>query len=239
MQTLNLGSMGDNALLHVVGGSWFLSALLIASLLIYPLLYAKRNLFVNVIAPIVFVLTLGYFAINYEHLSFIDNEGILRAICEMCLGIISYNIYDKFKHINCTIFLQAILTVVELGCYISVIAYYWNHSHSQYDFIAILLLAIGITISYSAKSLTHYIFKGSFFNYLGKLSLGIYVTHLMWIRLLGWYNMPLGKFGDIFLVLILSITSASFGLALIDLLKYLLKGKLGKKLKRLFIKESA
>lgn len=78
-----------------VEGSWYLSAMLLAMLVLFPLLCAKRNLFLNVIAPCLTIYVMHDHCLKRGHLAGAGLEFwslFTRAASMICLGCIAYNI---------------------------------------------------------------------------------------------------------------------------------------------------
>lgn len=235
LQNIGLSPMGNNSEV-IVGGSWYLSSMMIALLLIYPILYANRNLFINVLAPILGFGSLALLYANFGTTKVIDIWGIVRAIAEMCVGVMVYGICEKARKANVTKLFAALLTVVELGCYAFVVVGAWFIPSGQADFVMILVIAAAVGISFSGKSLSGYIFHGKWCVFLGKLSLAVYLNHLLWMKLLIARNMPLEMWQEFLLVAVLTMTSSLFCLALTDGLKYWWKSDSGMKFRSKFVK---
>ena len=80
---------------EVVGATWYLSAMIIAMMLIYPLLLKNKNYFLWVFSPLVAVL--GYGFIRKHDGAFLTTvwngfcyAGIVRALAGLCLGACVY-----------------------------------------------------------------------------------------------------------------------------------------------------
>jgi peptidoglycan/LPS O-acetylase OafA/YrhL len=160
---------------------WYLSAMLIAMLILYPALRKFPDMFINVIAPLVVLFFLGYLSntygsliINYSDYNLVY-PGILRAIAEISLGCISFGICRKlldFKKAG-----KLALSIVELSCY-ALVFYLANISYnSRTDFIILLFLMVGITITFSQQSIWNNLFQNKFCFYLGRLSMALFLCH--------------------------------------------------------------
>ena len=87
---------------NVNGVTWYLSALLLSSMILFPLLLSHKDLFINIIAPLLALFCMGYYMVNYGTLTghatdyrFIFYTGMIRAIGEMSLGCSCYSICEK------------------------------------------------------------------------------------------------------------------------------------------------
>ena len=102
MQMFGLG--GTN---FIVGGSWYLSAMLISMAILFPVLCNKNKfeIFLRCGAPLVSLFLLGWLyrqegtlAIAAQWNGFFA-KGILRAIAELCLGCVAYDVVNILKKI--------------------------------------------------------------------------------------------------------------------------------------------
>lgn len=160
---------------------WYLSAMLILMLILYPILRKYPDMFINVIAPLVAIFFLGFLSKTYGSLiiNYSDYKlvypGILRAIAEISLGCISFGICSKLPDFKRTG--KLVLSIAELFCY-ALVFYLANITYnSRTDFIMLLLLMVGITITFSQQSIWKNLFQNKFCLYLGRLSMALFLCH--------------------------------------------------------------
>lgn len=115
--------------------------------------------------------------------------------------------------------LSWICTIIEFSCYVVVLFGAWFVYRGEWDFVAVLLLAVGITITFSGLSYSGKIFSAPIFYWLGKYSLAIYLNHVIWLNLLQNLNMPLPTWLDITFVMLLTATSSLVCVFVIDFVK--------------------
>ena len=170
--------------------TWYISAMLLSMLVLYPILKKNRKLFMNLIAPLVSLLILGWMYQDLDNLrgvakwlGFVFN-GQLRAISEVSLGCICYGICEHIKNKEYSVFGKCILALVEVGGFLSVIIYSYSNEGSKADFILLLLLAISVTITFSRKSVISSLFDNGVSLWLGKFSLCLYLSHGYWTHVL-------------------------------------------------------
>lgn len=237
----------ENAGLHsfeyyelIVGNGWYLSAMLLAMFLLYPLLHSKRDVFLNVIAPLLAIFILGYLFMEEGTIKFEKGwnglfcRGMLRAICDISIGCICCNVHEKIRSIAFTRLAKILFTIVEFALYAAAMYGMAVIDYGNWDFFVVLILAIAITISFSKCSYSGYIFRAQIFPWLGKFSLSIYLLHGIWIRLFKDLKMPLSLSEELILVLLLTASSALVCTFLIDLIKGLWK-EYGNRIKKYFI----
>lgn len=166
--------------------AWYISAMLLAMLVLVPLFFINRDLFLNVWAPILAIGTLGWLSKNVGDLRGPTDwlgfcyKGWLRAVGELCMGAICWGISQKLKGLPLSKFAASICAGTELACYLGVIAWSYQHKGSQMDFVMLLLFAVGVTVTFSGQSLFSSFFNKPLVYFLGKISFPIYLSHNYW-----------------------------------------------------------
>lgn len=164
--------------------TWYLSAMLVSMLLIYPICKKNYKFFVRFVAPALVIFFVGYQAIEFGYLTGVGKKtpfgykSLIRAISEISLGIMSYDISgwlaDRFKDNRGAKYL---LHIVEFGCYFLTLAYVMLTMSKKYEFVALALLFIAITITFSNLT-TMEKMNTKFIYFLGNSSLLIYLNHV-------------------------------------------------------------
>lgn len=210
---LRISGLKGDGINMIVGGSWYLSAMFISMFILFPLIKKNRDLFINVIAPIIVIFTFGYFSqtrgnikVELEFVGVVP-LGLIRALAIISLGCICFAICERLRSLNFDLSGKVFLALVECLCFSSVIVHSYSLERGQIDFINILLLAIAITIVFSQKSIISNYFNSSIFYWLGKLSLALYLNHVCWIRVLNYLNMSYSS--EILITLFLLLTFSS------------------------------
>lgn len=166
--------------------AWYISAMLLAMLVLVPLFLKNRDVFINVWAPILAIATLGYLSKNVGDLRGPTDwlgfcyKGVLRAVGELCMGVICWGICRKLKELPVSRLGKLLLTVLELGCYFGVILWSYEHKGSQMDFVMLLLFAVGVVVTFSGYSLLSSFFNKPLVYFLGKISFPVYLSHNYW-----------------------------------------------------------
>lgn len=194
---------------------WYLSAMLIGMLLIYPLLRKYYTTFTHIIAPIFSVLALGYMAHNYGKLSGVMSweglcyRGTLRGVLELSLGTTCFEISRAIKAMELTKKGRLAFTAAEIVLWgmcavlvMTTVSYY-------YEIYTLLIIAAATTITFANIGFGNNIFNNKFIYYLGKLSLPIYLSQLILIELvpsyLGHLSVPIQMIITIAGTLIISV----------------------------------
>lgn len=227
----------------VVGQTWYISAMLISMLILYPLVRKYKKTFTQIIAPVIVICIGGWMSQKYGTVSgprIYENfvyRGLLRAIFEISLGTIIHEVAQKIKSIKFTSLSKMILTTIEIVGFASIffISNIKNATY-KYEFVMILILTISISLAFSEKTAFYNVSNNKFCYYLEKLSLPIYLNHI-WIILLvkkyfANYNFTIKVCVSIILTIIFSI----FIMYIIEIVQKILDKKRDK-IKKLFIIE--
>ena len=163
----------------LVGASWFLSALILLSLLLYPMVRKFGDTFLYVIAPLVFAFMFG---LAFHHVPDIQAPrtmlggmimiGLARGLFEMCLGCLIFGLVRLFRGYDLKKAGKIILTVTEVLIYAGVIVYHSIGKHpKKYDWYTIIALGIAVLITCSGFSLSGKVIKGKVFTFFGGVEL--------------------------------------------------------------------
>lgn len=178
---------------QVLSPTWYVSAMLIAMLFIYPFLLMKGQMFRTVASPIIAVISYGYLAVKVGILATIEplegewvHTGLFRAFGGLSIGTIVFeiaeNVLPNKRHSKVK------LTAIELGCFICALLSMSSQTIFRPDFIVVLLLGIAVTLSFSGQTFTNKILPNPP-RWLGKLSLSIYLIDAP-VRTIITYLMP-------------------------------------------------
>ena len=225
------------------GNTWYISAMLLSLLIIYPLVRKNKDFFIKYLAPIISIFGLGYITHNYKSILVIEEWngfiffGLIRAIVEICIGCLSFELSQKLKDIKLTKFGKIIITFIELFFYICVVIMLFSYSFRQYCFVLLFVLMIAITITLSNISYSKDIFSNRIFNWMGKYSYSLYLGHsIAYSGFIGNYifNNQFGYSKTLIIYFIVSLISGLFIMYISKLFSYVWsKGK--NKIKNLLI----
>ncbi len=191
MSLWDIGFLGASGIktYSVVRGGWYLSAMFISLLLLYPLLRKFKDCFTCVIAPLTAIILLGYISQTYGNLNqyiaeyTIVYSGILRAIAELCIGCICYGVYEK---IHVKPFTQGARMIISIFCIFGFLGVFLGahlSSYPYFDFVLLLIIAICTTLVFSKLGAVSRakIFDHPFFSFLGELGLVLYLNQF-WVK---------------------------------------------------------
>jgi len=171
--------------IEINGVIWYISAMLICMLILYPLIKKYRYNFIYIISPLIIILLGGYLNHNFNSLRTpylwigFANKVLLRAFLELNLGIILYPISIYLSKINFSKFGKIIITITSNICFM--IPLFINHflqNASKYDYIILIILSISILLAFSTQTLDYKIMNNKISYFLEKLSLPMYLSHI-------------------------------------------------------------
>ncbi len=183
---------GVNAGRFYNGPSWYISAMLLAMLILYPFLRKYFSLFSKIMAPLISLFGYAYINNNCENLNVAYHwlgfcmAGLLRAICGICLGIFCNAIIEELKKYNLKFNLIGkcgliLIQLLALG-YIILIAMDWVYLKADYfDYYVPFLgsvICIILFLKYTEIEKEYYV---SFCKNLSKFQLALFLNHRIWI----------------------------------------------------------
>lgn len=219
--------------------SWYISAMLIVGLPISYMLFKKPDLMLNVLAPLLAVLTMGFMnqtdGFNLvEHTTLFGPVmgGIIRAVSGLCFGLCAYTIYTKIKNADLNKASRIALTIAEVLLYFQFFMTLFYVDNMKASVSALVMLPIPLAITFSGKSYAGCLFRFKWMKIFGPLSLYIYLNHWAAILIITKFYKARG------LKFLLVVT---FGLTLLFSLICFILVKLGKlilkKIKPVFAKK--
>lgn len=175
-------SMTGIPVYNIIGPTWYISAMLICMLFMYPLIKKLKYTYVCIFAPLLVLVSYGYLGEMVGHLATIEplnggflHTGLLRGIAGMSLGAISFGLSEYLNKINFSKKGKIALTFLEIIAYLFVIIGMQSQGIVRPDFIVVIFIVIAVTISFSGLSLTQNLFKKDH-PIIGQLSLVLYLS---------------------------------------------------------------
>lgn len=168
-----------------LGGSWYLSAMLVGLFLLFPVALRYRDLATKILFPLLSLFLLGYLNTTYGSVSIqfqwtgFCSSGILQAVAQMALGASLYPLAaylrenPQWQAVAKTRLGKLVFTILKLVCYCAVFSHAQDASIG--DLHALLLLALAVLLNFSDTGFA--IPESRFTRYLGKASLCVYLFH--------------------------------------------------------------
>ncbi|MDO4608571.1 MAG: acyltransferase family protein [Clostridia bacterium] len=172
--------------------TWYLSAMFIVMLIMYPLARKKRDFFVKYFSPLTIIFVLGVIIekgrLTYTHSTNVLHitSGLSRAIVGILLGCIIYEISQALTKIKFPFWTKLFFTIIAYGgIFFCLIVMNYNTKamlpisyDPLVDFSVIPVLAIVVLILASDLSLIKYVLPKKICGFLGKFSVIIFLMHL-------------------------------------------------------------
>ncbi len=177
---------------RVLPQAWYLSAMVIVMFLLYPIYAKNKKRFEYYIAPAVGLLLIGYLCFTDStlldpsyHLTW-TYRGNLRALAEICLGVVCYVLCEKLKGVNWTKLGRVFLLLSELFGYAFVILYmhFYNKFPDYFQFVVLFFMAEAVIITFSELTPINAWFSHRIFGLLGRYSLYLYLIFMLFIETL-------------------------------------------------------
>ncbi len=167
----------------VLGVEWYISEMLIAMFVLYPLCKKYYEKFTRIIAPVASLLILGYLIKTTGTLSgakawsVVFSKTFLRAISEICAGAFAFELTRNFKKLNFSKSDKIGLTIFEGICYLMVLMFITYDIPKNYVGVFFVFACMGISLSFSDITYGAKLFNNKFVYFLGSLSLPLYLCH--------------------------------------------------------------
>lgn len=172
---------------HRIQATWYISAMLLAMLVIYPLRKKKTNFFDYVVAPAAFFIFVGMayqtksrsvagFTVGYVSNLYIYN-GLVRGIAEISIGCTCFTVGKKLNELDFTTLGRILISLIEWGGYATILYCAYRYAPSDIDLVLLLIIMISVTLSFSGKGILAPIMNNRMFSWLGTFSLYMYLTH--------------------------------------------------------------
>jgi len=206
----------------VNGVVWYISSMILCMAVLYPLIRKYKDFMLCVIVPLLIFLSYGYLCRNFTDprnptvwLGF-TYKGNIRALGDICLGIVAFVFVSWLSKINFTFKGKVFLTIVEFFAYLSEVLYMFFYPATRTDFVMIFVFALAISITFSGKSVDLGIFQNKVCIWLGKYSLSLYLGHNFYAH---YFRKLFPTFGDKKVFIVYMAASILTGLAIMYISK--------------------
>ncbi len=182
---LTMAGFGD---VRTNGVDWYLSAMILSMLVLYPLCRKYFSMFTRVIGPILAFLILGYFYLEYKTTVSVyarvglNYKGTLRVFAEIALGASCYPLIQYLQGLRLTKTAKFLISLAEGSIYGMIFFYMAAAKDASSDFACLLLIFVGTCLAWSQQGLFSGCFNNQLCAFLGKISLPLYLSHIYWGR---------------------------------------------------------
>ncbi len=165
------------------GNLWYISAMLIVMLVLYPAAKKLGDRFSHIIAPFTAVILIGFISRSDTMLekpgqwTKLGHIGTVRAAAALCLGCVAYAVAKEIGKRKFKAWFRVIMTVFEWIGYGIVIATMQFAGKKSVQIMMIYLTAALIAISFSGVTYSCRFLNSKFVYALGRFSLPWYIYH--------------------------------------------------------------
>ena len=172
---------------YLLGQAWYLSAMLLALVIAYPLARYLKKYYLSVVCPLVILFvysyiiqTLGTLNIGNEYFGVIMS-AVLRGLAGTCVGSLGYAAYAHFREKGFT--KKKTASVIEAACYVCFIALfflkekYTSAADSLFFILVFFLMVLFAFVGETPVSVFLNSHGVKLQTYLGSLSLYLYLVH--------------------------------------------------------------
>lgn len=171
--------------------TWYISCMLIAMALLYPLCVKYYEMFTRYIAPFLAIMILGYCVATTGRLTGVSvwmgigYKSLLRAIGEIALGAWGYELVKLLEKCITRICESILIGICELFVFIGVMVYMIGTFPAEMEIIETIAIFVLVVLAFSGKGIGSNLFNNRFCYVLGKLSLPLYLVQLVPIYMIG------------------------------------------------------
>lgn len=211
----------------IMGTEWYLSALFIVLMMLYPIVRKYRRLYTHMIGPVAVVLILGWIAHEYGNLTStagwngICYEGVMKAFALVSAGGICYEVSEaiarKYKNQKC---FKYMWTILEVGIWGGVCCgIIWFKKYTFWDFILASMIFMGLCISFSKVSDLNKYFKGAVPEIAAKLSIPLFLCHGYLLHILPRFVKGMDKWHGLCIFMVCSMITALVDMAVVNIIR--------------------
>ena len=222
---------------------WYLSAMLIAILIVYPLCRLHFKIFTRYIAPVASVGLFVWMCCEYPSLTGVTRpmyigqdifiyKGLIRAVAEITLGTF---VYSLGKYGLAPLAEKAgkpvrvVLTVVEWMMYVAAVVITLLTLPYGWEYGALAVIFVGVTLSYSGLTYSGELFDNEVSYFLGKITLPVYLSQLAAIYVVDYYMKDNAPGMKVWAAVVLTAVSSAITLLAGNFLVDLFSGKFFRK----------
>lgn len=228
--------------IEINGVVWYIGAMLICMLFLYPLIRKYKYNFIYIVSPLIIILLGGWLNHDYNSLRSpyvwlgFANKGLIRSFMVLNIGIVLYPIVKKLSKLNFTKFGKFCITIIEISGFVApLLINHFLDSASKYDFVVLVILSIAIILAFSGKTLEYKFMNNKVSYFLEKISLPMYLSHICIRTIMINSNLFLNlTYYNKLLILIISTMVISF--IVMKFVELLNKKNCSKKIKKIFLK---
>ena len=170
---------------------WYLSAMLIAMAVIYPLCRRYYYGFTRCAAPLISLLILGSLYYNTGSLTTVGAwtplgfKGLLRAFADIMLGTSAFELSRVISEKHISAGTVTVIGHLERISFLIIIVFMLSYMPKKYEFHVAALILVLLVCACSGKSRFDRLWNSRTVGFLGEFTLSIYLAQVAAINLIG------------------------------------------------------
>lgn len=205
---------------------WYLTSYIISVMILYPLVLKYKKDFIYIASPLIVLFGLGY--LNHQYGQTLDHSyqiwenfyytSTLRALIEVNLGFIIYEISNKLKMLKFTNLGKILITIVSESFLIIVLLIILFSNIESIDYILLLLISISILLITLNQNLELKLLSNKVIFFLEKISVPMYINHVFIIIFISYLNINILPEIESLIIVLITIIFSSIELKIIEIL---------------------
>lgn len=194
---------------NLINVEWYISSMLLALCILYPICKKNYLFFTRIAAPITGYIIIGYLIRELgcmgtpkKFLGF-TYAGNIRVVGVICLGMFAFEVIRMIKESEVLRQKKMLFTIIEIVGY-GLVVYYMMGTDltKEYGGTMVFVLVVAVAISFSELSYGSKLFNNKFCYWLGKITLPLYLLQNL-VRTIVKGNMSQFRFRNIVLAEVL------------------------------------
>ncbi len=176
---------------YTTGVAWYLSAMLLSLLIVYPLARKFKDTFSLVACPLASVLIYGFLMYNAGNMdvpnSWINNmfnTGLLRGVAGLSAGCFLYECAERLSERKVCIGSRIFFTLLEIAGWGYCVYIMHEYPKSMYDAALIFIMFGLLLIGINRYSLLSCLIQFKWTRHLATVSTVVYLNHYYWSKFL-------------------------------------------------------
>lgn len=170
------------------GVAWYLSAMMLSLLILYPLARRLEDKFTRIVCPLLVIFIYACICSNFGRIDVIMDllpgtpihVGLLRGIAGISAGCMLYDCVKATAEYKASAFGEVCFSLAEIACALIFTAIMLFMGNTAMDFFALPFVFILLYCAFGRKSLVSKRFSFEASKYLSTASLVIYLNHHYW-----------------------------------------------------------
>ena len=165
--------------------SWYISALLLVSFILYPIAVKNKSRFFYLVTPAIFVFLLGYTYQNWTTITVLNWNGVcyntlIRAAMEMSAGCICYKMAAYLKRYRYRVWVRVLISIISWMPIGLTLGYALYHEMTIWSWYLFLMLMVSMIATLTNQGIDQHFLSERITKGLGRFAFCLYLGHGSW-----------------------------------------------------------